>query len=94
MLKKEDIDHLAELARIELSDEEKAGFALQLDSVLAYVGEIQKVATADEATPKAGDLRNVMRADADPYPGGEFTDAILANAPEKQDGYVKVEQIF
>jgi Asp-tRNA(Asn)/Glu-tRNA(Gln) amidotransferase C subunit len=61
---------------------------------LEYVGEVSKVATEEDAIPRVGNLRNVMRPDTDVRPGGEFTAAILENAPHKQDGYVKVQQIF
>lgn len=94
MLTKEDIEHLATLARISVSEEEKGPFAEQLDSVLVYVSELNKVVTIEESAPEAGELRNVMRDDTAPYAGGEFTDAILENAPHKEDGYVKVGQIF
>jgi aspartyl-tRNA(Asn)/glutamyl-tRNA(Gln) amidotransferase subunit C len=94
MLKKEDIEHLATLARISVSEEEKEAFALQLDSVLGYVSELNKVVTLEESTPKAGELRNVMRPDENPNPGGEFTDTILANAPHKEGEYFKVSQIM
>lgn len=94
MLKPEDIDHLATLARIDLSQEEKEEFPKQLEAILAYVGEVSKVTTKEDAVPRVGALRNVMREDTDVRPGGEFTDAIIENAPHKEDGYVKVQQIF
>ncbi len=93
MLRKEDIEHLATLARLEIADEEKELFVHQLDSVLGYVSEISAVATA-HVTPTAGVLRNVLRDDAHPNIGGTFTEAILANAPHREKQYVKVEQIF
>lgn len=94
MLKKEDIEHLATLARVSVSDEEKEEFVTQLDAVLEYVSELSRVVTKEDATPKVGVLRNAMRPDENPYEGGTFTDAILANAPHVQDGYVKVGQIM
>ncbi len=94
MLKKEDIEYLATLARITISEEEKAELPGKLDPVLAYVSEISSVVTAEEAAPRVGNLRNVMREDVNPNPGGTFTNAILANAPRKEDGYFKVERIM
>ena len=94
MLKKEDIEHLANLARIAISEEEKGELAGQIDSVLSYVSMISKVVTEKEAAPRAGELRNVMREDGEAYAGGEWANAILANAPHKEGGYFKVEQIM
>jgi Asp-tRNA(Asn)/Glu-tRNA(Gln) amidotransferase C subunit len=62
--------------------------------ILAYVGELSSVATEDDIAPRAGDLRNVLRPDETPRAGGEFTQAIIANAPDEEDGYVKVKQIL
>ena len=94
MLKIEDIDHMAILARITISDEEKREVLPKLDAVLLYVSDIQKIVTKEDVVRVGGDLRNVMREDESPSSGGEYTDAILANAPHIQDGYVKVKQIF
>lgn len=101
MLKKEDIEYLSTLARITISDEEKDSFATQLDSVLSYVSDISKVSTTEaanftDATPfeRAGVLRNVMRADDNVSEGGKYTADILANAPDTEDGYVKVRKII
>ena len=94
MLKKEDIDHLATLARIKVSEEEKEELAGKLDQVLSYVSEIGKVSTDADVKSELGDLRNVMRPDGNPHPGGEYTEKILANAPETEDGFFKVRRIM
>ena len=90
MLNKEDIEHLATLARVAIYEEEKESFATQLDSVLSYVSDISKVATADSSSAaermapiaRAGELRNVMRPDEHTPEGGRYTKDILANAPD------------
>lgn len=94
MLKKEDVEHLAALARIELSDAEMEEVATKLSPVLNYVSEISKVVTEENAEARVGKLRNVMRPDGEANVGGEYTDAILKNAPRSQDGYFKVSQIM
>lgn len=94
MLTKDDIKHLSVLARIAVSEEEEESLAKGLDAVLGYVSEVAAVATEKDVVPRAGDLRNVMREDDDAYPGGGFTDMILKNAPDTEDGYLKVKQIF
>lgn len=94
MLTKSDIEHLCVLARIAVSPDEQEKIAHDLDSVLAYVSEVAAVTTEEDAIPRVGELRNVMRADECAYPGGEFTDMIIKNAPDTEGGYVKVKQIL
>ena len=94
MLTRDDIDHLATLARLEVSDEEKIAFATALAPILAYVSDVSGVETTESGLPPVGVLRNVMRRDDAPRAGGTFTDAILKNAPRSEDGYVRVKQIF
>ncbi len=88
-----DIDNLAKLCRIELSDDEKKELLNEMGSILGFVDQIQQVETGDLKS-EVGDLKNIMREDSTPYLGGEFTDDILAEAPETQDGYIKVKKIL
>lgn len=94
MLTKQDIEHLGTLARINISPEEQEGLAKDLDAVLTYVSEVSEVTTEDDVIPRVGDIKNVMRDDTCTFPGGGFTDVILANAPDTEDGYIKVKQIL
>lgn len=95
----EDIKKLANLARIDMSDEEMEGLAKDLDAILAYVGQVQEVSKLgkNEAlhdNPLNYFLQNVMREDVVINKRGEYTEQILADAPDTQDGYLKVKQIM
>ena len=92
-LKQEDIDNLAALARISLTEKEKTALLPTLESIIGYVGEISEVVTEDRPS-KVGVVKNVLREDAQTRGSGEYTDAVLKNAPDTEDGYVKVKQIF
>lgn len=92
-MKKEDIDRLAKLSRLALTDEEKEKIALEFDSILGYVSEIEKVSVGERVL-EAGALRNVMREDGEPHESGLYTEAILNDAPDTEDGYLKVKQVF
>lgn len=94
MLTKDDIKQLSLLARIAISPEEEESLAKDLDAVLGYVSEVSAIATDEDVTPRAGKLRNVMRADDNVHAGGEFTNVILANAPATESGYIKVPKII
>ena len=94
MLTTDDIKQLAILARIAVSPDEEEALAKDLDAVLGYVSEVSAIVTHEDATPRAGALRNVMRADEVANTGGGFTPAIVANMPAKEDGYLKVPKII
>ena len=94
MIDKSDIQQLAILARVAVSENEEESLAKDLDAVLGYVSDISSIATNADVVLQAGSLKNVMREDTDVYQGGGFTNAILANAPATEDGYLKVNKIL
>lgn len=89
-----DIEKLAKLARIELTDEEKARYLKEIGAILGYVDQIKQVVGEAGEEKKAGDLRNVMRADEVKNSSGENTEAITAEFPARQDNYLKVKKIL
>jgi aspartyl-tRNA(Asn)/glutamyl-tRNA(Gln) amidotransferase subunit C len=94
-----DIKKLADLARIDMSDEELTGIAKDFDAILAYVGQVQEVSKLNkiEALHENRDnyfLKNRMREDLVTNEKLEYTEKILSDAPETQDGYLKVKQIL
>lgn len=88
-----DIEKLAELARLEIPEEEKETLRAEVDSILEFVGQIKKL-TPPELVKEAGAVRNVFREDTDPHPSGKFTEALLAEAPATEDGYLRVKKIL
>ncbi len=93
MIEKKDVEKLAELSRIEVSEDEKEVFIKDLDAILGYVSEVQEVVTG-EVEPEAGRLHNVMREDENPHKSGEFTKEIMEEMPSTKDGYLKVKKIL
>ena len=95
MIDRKDVDKLATLARIEMSDVEKDAMVKELESILGYVSEIQKVATVEAApSERIGMLKNVMREDVDPNTERTYTAEIVASAPKSEGGYIKVKKIL
>lgn len=94
-MNKEEVLKLAKLARIEVSDDEAEAFSKDFEAILGYVGEI-KQANLGSIEPGKEDfaLRNVMREDEDPHESGVHTEALLAEAPAREGGYVKVKKIL
>jgi aspartyl/glutamyl-tRNA(Asn/Gln) amidotransferase C subunit len=93
MLTPKDIDNLAALARLDIPVEEKEGLRKDVDSVLGYVSEIQKL-SGGALKKEAGDVKNVFREDANPHLSGEFSEDLLAEAPRRKDNYIKVKKIL
>jgi len=88
-----DIEKLALLARIELSEEEKQKMVKEMDSILVFIDQIQK-ADVNITEREAGDIRNIMREDGEPHAGGKYTKDILAEAPKVRGNYVEVKKIL
>lgn len=92
-----EIKKLADLARIDMSEEEMEGIAKDFQSILAYVGQVQEVSgeMTDEVKNKDDYFtRNVMREDVVTNNSKENTDKILSNAPDTEDGFIKVKKIM
>jgi len=87
-----DIDRVAELARLALTDEEKTRFAAQLGSVLGHIEQLAKVdVTGIEPTAHAFPLSNVWAEDV-AQPGLAVADA-LRNAPAQRNNMIVVPRV-
>jgi aspartyl-tRNA(Asn)/glutamyl-tRNA(Gln) amidotransferase subunit C len=86
------IDHLARLARIELTADERAKFAAQLGDVLRYVEQLNRADTTGiEPTAHAFPVENVWAEDV-AQPGLSVGDA-LRNAPAQSENMVSVPRV-
>lgn len=95
MIRKQDVEKLAELARIDVAAAEMPALIKDLDAIVEYVSQLDEYDTSGvpeivETTP----IMNAFRADTDPHEAGVFTEAILAEAPDTKDGYVRVKKIL
>jgi aspartyl-tRNA(Asn)/glutamyl-tRNA(Gln) amidotransferase subunit C len=87
-----DIDYVANLARIALSEEERSLFSEQLGEVLEYIEQLKTVDVEGVVpTAHAFPVTNVWRADV-VYPG-LTQDEALGNAPEARDGMFVVPKV-
>jgi aspartyl-tRNA(Asn)/glutamyl-tRNA(Gln) amidotransferase subunit C len=90
-----DIDHVARLARLDLTDDERKRMRKQLGAILEHAAKVGEVATDDvPPTARAIPLSNVFRPDEVGVPVRSIPrDAALANAPEVEDDRFKVPRI-
>lgn len=97
MLTDKEVDHIAKLARIELSAESRENIKKDLSSILEYVNQLESVDTAGvEPLYQVSGLQNVVRPDehkGDWPMNTELAELLAGQAPHKHDGYVKVKSV-
>src|SRR5512146_2722440 len=88
-----EVEHVAQLARLELSDAEAETFTGQMDAILAYVDKLNELDTAGIIpTSHAVPVENAFRADeVRPSIG---VDNALANAPDRVEGFFRVPKVI
>jgi aspartyl-tRNA(Asn)/glutamyl-tRNA(Gln) amidotransferase subunit C len=94
-ISRKDVEHVARLARLALSEEEKERYTAQLESILEYIDKLNTLDTSKvPPTSHVLPLSNVWRDDkAEPYRLGSQED-ILKNAPEAEGPFFKVKKII
>lgn len=88
-----DVEHLASLARVAVSDNEKNDLKNDLEEILSFVSQV-KEATVDSLTPEIGTHYNVMRADEHPHEAGIFSEDLLSSAPSRNENHIVVKKIL
>lgn len=92
-IEKEDVEYLGNLSRIALGEKEKEKLRMDLEKIISYVSQLEKVNTDDvEPTYHVLPVKNVFRKDKRER---RFSrEDILKNAPEQKDGLFKVPKII
>jgi aspartyl-tRNA(Asn)/glutamyl-tRNA(Gln) amidotransferase subunit C len=92
-LTRHQVQHVAELAKLKLTEQEIDLFQEQLSAILEYAARLDELDT-DAIPPTASvlPLQNVMRPDV---PEASYPrPAMLRNAPDREDGYIKVKVVL
>jgi aspartyl-tRNA(Asn)/glutamyl-tRNA(Gln) amidotransferase subunit C len=93
MITQEDVEHVAELARLELTAVEQEQFITQLNNILTYIQKLNELDTTGvEPTSHVIPMSNVLRED-EVRPSLE-RDLVLQNAPEESHFFFKVPRII
>lgn len=89
-----DVKRLADLSALRITDEEATALLGQLNEILSFVEQLNEVDTSGlEPTYQVTGLENVMREDK-VIDYGLDRDALLKNAPDSQDGQIKVKRVL
>jgi len=102
MINKEEVKHIAKLARLGLTEKEIAKFQKELSSIFDYIGKLKEVDISEvEPTSHSVGIENMMREDC-PNPvetrfqqtAGKQSSKLLKLAPDTKDGYLKTKSIL
>ncbi len=89
----EEVEHIAKLARLELTDEQKAHYREQLSHILDYIAKLRTLDTTD-VPPTAGGGLTQMTLRPDVSRPSLPTEQLLENAPETEDDQFKIPPVF
>ncbi|MCT2343653.1 Asp-tRNA(Asn)/Glu-tRNA(Gln) amidotransferase subunit GatC [Niallia taxi] len=90
---KEEVKHVANLARLAITEEEAEQFQKQLDAIITFAEQLNELDTEGVVpTSHVLDVKNVLREDV--AGKGLPIEDVLKNAPEHQDGQIKVPSII
>lgn len=93
-ISQKEVEHIANLARIELTKEEEEKMGEELEAILDFVGKLGEVNIWDiEPVTGGTDLVNVMREDKEEKPLGDAESLVVAS-PMKEKGFVEVKAVF
>ena len=92
---KTEMEHVAALAMLEFTEEEKILYAEQLRTILDYIHELDKLSLDDiEPAIHLQPLKNVLREDRAAGSEKELLQRVLAEAPEQDKGYFLVPLVI
>ena len=92
---RKDVDHVAKLARLELTGQEKEQYTVQIENILKFVDVLNAVDTTNvPPTSHAVPLVNAWRPDVCVPTAPKVREQLLNNAPEREDDFFKVKKVI
>ena len=92
-ISKDDIEHVGKLARLRIEENQIAKFTQEIGAILDYVAELESAPTKGiEPISQISGLKDIAREDE--IQKSILTEEALENAPQKENGFIKVKKIF
>ncbi|WP_100406220.1 Asp-tRNA(Asn)/Glu-tRNA(Gln) amidotransferase subunit GatC [Bacillus solitudinis] len=92
-ISKDEVKHVANLARLAVTEEEVETFTKQLDAIISFAEQLNELDTEGvEPTTHVLDMKNVLREDK--ASEGLPLEDVLKNAPDHEDGQIRVPSIM
>ncbi len=93
MIEKEEVERIAKLARLKLTDEEVLGMQKDLSSILDYFNLLKKVTGKSKITSTSL-TEEILRIDTSKNQPAETVEKLIKEIPERKERYVKVKTIL
>ena len=94
-ISKEQVKHIAKLARIELTAKEEERFSKELSSILVFIDKLNQVNTDKvESILQIAGLENIVREDEAEEEDKKRTEKLLKEVPVRENNYIKVPKIL
>jgi aspartyl-tRNA(Asn)/glutamyl-tRNA(Gln) amidotransferase subunit C len=94
MITKQEIEKLANLARIKVNQDEIDSLASDIGSILSYVDEIKKVNMNIDSKANIGAVNNIFREDKSVSSTPETIQAIMNESPDREGDFIAVKKII
>jgi len=94
MLSQKQIQHLANLARIELTEKEIEKYQKEISAILDYVGKLKSIVSRKDQDSQKSVKKRFLNLRADQVKKFQNTDKLIDLAPEKEGRLIKVEKII
>ena len=94
MITPQELDNLANLARIKLSADDKASLIKEFDSILGYVDQLKKVDVSLDTEGRVGAVRNIARPDDAVQTSPADHEGLLNEAPDREGDFIAVKKMI
>lgn len=92
-LSQQEVEHIARLARLELTEEQKTRYRKQLEAILDHVAKLQELDTKDILPTASVSVGQMPLREDKPRPG-LTKDSLLRNAPKQDEGQFQIPPVF
>ena len=93
-MNKEDIQTLAELSRLTLTENEITAYQKDFEGILGYINTLNIIKVPENIMDIKVANTNYMRDDEENYSSGEFSEDMLSQAPNLEKDFIKVQKIL
>lgn len=94
MITPKELDNLATLARIKLTEENMSSLIKEFDSILGYVDQLKKVNVSLDSEGRVGAVKNVTRPDVVQSTSSSDREGLLNEAPDREGDFIAVKKMI